>query len=189
MGYSNAFIAILKMPYAPAQLGHIGQLTEEKDIYIEHRAGKAARLASWRKMTPSGRDLLEMVALEGNLSLRISPPPPIFSIFLRTLPSIATVSSKITHRMQAGAGDPCAHLPFMLGIRAATKDGTLSSGGFWITTLFKGLAATCRSFWFIFVVLECIIQALQDRTGITCFYMNTYMEFLMVASQKLAGGR
>jgi hypothetical protein len=48
-----------------------------------------------------------------------------------------------------------AYLPFMLGIRAATKNGTLfSPGGFWITTLFKGLAATCRSFWFIFVIPE-----------------------------------
>jgi hypothetical protein len=27
---------------------------QRKDIYIEHRAGKAARLASWRKMTQPG---------------------------------------------------------------------------------------------------------------------------------------
>jgi hypothetical protein len=47
-----------------------------------------------------------------------------------------------------------AHLPFMPGIRAATKNGTLSPGGFWITTLLKGFLETCRSFWFIFVVLE-----------------------------------
>ncbi len=29
-------------------------LYQRKDIYIEHWAGKAARLASWRKMTQPG---------------------------------------------------------------------------------------------------------------------------------------
>jgi hypothetical protein len=37
-------------------------------LYMEHRAGKAARLASWRKMTQPGEICWRwsMVALEGN---------------------------------------------------------------------------------------------------------------------------
>jgi hypothetical protein len=31
-----------------------GLVYQRKDIYIEHRAGKAACLASWRKMTQPG---------------------------------------------------------------------------------------------------------------------------------------
>ncbi len=38
--------------------------SQRKDIYIEHRAGKAPCQASWRKMTQLG-ELLVMVALEG----------------------------------------------------------------------------------------------------------------------------
>jgi hypothetical protein len=51
---------------------------------------------------------------------------------------------------------------------------------------FKGLAATCLSFWFIRLLM--VLQTMQDMTGsqLKSEYDN-YMEFLMVASQQMAG--
>jgi hypothetical protein len=80
---------------------------QRKDIYIEHRAGKAARLATWRKMTQPGEGLLEMVALEVNLFLRIFPPPPLFVAFTYIVCTPSTASSKITHSRQG----PTTHEP------------------------------------------------------------------------------
>ncbi len=53
-------------------------------------------------------------------------------------------------------------------------------------SFFKGLAATCLSFWFIRLLM--VLQTIQDRTGSQLISENdNYMEFLMVASQQMAG--
>jgi hypothetical protein len=50
------------------QVERRGEGQQRKDIYIEHLAGKL------EEKDQAGRDLLEIVASEGNLSLRIFPP-------------------------------------------------------------------------------------------------------------------
>ncbi len=47
-----------------------GICIQRTNIYTEHRAGKVARLVSWRKNDPAER---VMVALEGVPCVRISP--------------------------------------------------------------------------------------------------------------------
>ncbi len=63
--------------------------TQRKDIYIEHRAGKAARLASWRKMT-------QMASFVGDGNFRVFPMRAHFP-WNETLDSLSTLTSYVLH--------------------------------------------------------------------------------------------
>ncbi len=66
-----------RLPTTPFSLVLCKEYVDQrKDIYIEHRAGKAPRLASWRKMT-------QPASFVGDVSFRgcpvcahLPPPPP-----------------------------------------------------------------------------------------------------------------
>ncbi len=75
------------------------QSEKRSTVHIKHRPGQL------EENDPAGRDLLEMVALEGNLcpvSAHI-PPPPHFLAYTYIVSTPSTVSSKITHSRQGPA--------------------------------------------------------------------------------------